>query len=319
MGGNPFKCHLDNTTTETIQEWWCGSQCNQQLFKAIWNLKEIFMQHLPPTQSSTNISDFAFLDLAATNHYFKDNAPWYKKQLVFFSIVTLQYRDQMKASHLASLNHPALSKLANTVQIYPILQTAKLLCVGQLYDNNWFVLFHKDIVLVTKHHNLIMQRVLNKKNGMWEIPLPLQKQLQQKLNSIDTKTYFFSNINGKQNIANGIIKKETTINNLINFLHAACFRNSKSTWIEVIKQHYFITWPSFLTVKAVKKYLPPSPVTSKIKYLRTRRSFWQGSIALWVFSDKEGLSQKYPKGYTEEKKYCRRADVELFLLWITQK
>ena len=58
----------------------------------------------------------------------------------------------------------------------------------------------------------------------------------------------------------------------------------------------------------------PDEVPSKIKYLTTRRSFRQGSIALWVFSDKEGLSRregKYPKGYTEEEKYRRGADVEL--------
>ena len=57
----------------------------------------------------------------------------------------------------------------------------------------------------------------------------------------------------------------------------------------------------------------PDEVPSKIKYLTTRRSFRRGSIALWVFSDEEGLSRregKYPKGYTDEEKYRRGADVE---------
>ena len=131
------------------------------------------------------------------------------------------------------------------------------------------VVFHKDLVLVAKHNNLILRGTRNYKNGMWEIPLPLNENLPHVLNKADTKIHFVNNT--QSHFANGIIKKETTINDLINFLHAACFSPSPSTWIEAIKRNYFLGWPG-LTAKAVRKYLTPSPATSKGRLDQTQKN-----------------------------------------------
>ena len=40
--------------------------------------------------------------------------------------------------------------------------------------------------------------------------------------------------------ANGIIKKETTTNDLINFLYAACFSPSQNTRVKAITRNYFL-------------------------------------------------------------------------------
>ena len=45
--------------------------------------------------------------------------------------------------------------------------------------------------------------------------------------------------------------------NLAIFLHQACFSPPMSTWIEAIKQNFFVTFPGLL-VDLVKKYIPKS-------------------------------------------------------------
>jgi hypothetical protein len=56
---------------------------------------------------------------------------------------------------------------------------------------------------------------------------------------------------------------------LINYLHAACFRPVKSTWITAIKNGHFTSWPG-LTEHAVEKHLSKSTSTTK-GYLNQQR------------------------------------------------
>jgi hypothetical protein len=49
---------------------------------------------------------------------------------------------------------------------------------------------------------------------------------------------------------------------LINYLHAACFSPVKSTWITVIKNGHFTSWPG-LTEHAVERHLSKSTSTTK--------------------------------------------------------
>ena len=102
---------------------------------------------------------------------------------------------------------------------------------------------------MVKNGQTILKGIRNNKNVMWETQLSLAFH-----NSSPSSLPLAA--------ANNIIKKETTTNDLINFLHEACFSLSHSTWINAIKRNYFLGWPA-LTVKAVRKYLSPSPSTSK--------------------------------------------------------
>ena len=80
------------------------------------------------------------------------------------------------------------------------------------------VVFHKDLVLVAKHNEIILNGNRNHKNGMWEIPLPLKQHLPHLLDKSNTKVFYVNPSEPeKTQVANGIIKKETTIHDLINF------------------------------------------------------------------------------------------------------
>ena len=181
----------------------------------------------------------------------------------FGPIVTLPGGDHMKATHETSLEIPQLSSIGNTAYLFPKLKSANLLSIGQFCDDGCLVLFHKDIAIVAKHNKIILHGVRNKNNGMWVTTLPNKKKFPHLLNAQNINIYFSDPTSTQQqHIANGIITKETSINDLINFLHAVCFSPSPSTWIEAIKRNYFITWPGS-TAKAVRKYLTESPATAK--------------------------------------------------------
>jgi hypothetical protein len=58
---------------------------------------------------------------------------------------------------------------------------------------------------------------------------------------------------------------------LINYLHAACFRPVKSTWITAIKNGHFTSWPG-LTEQAVEKHLSKSTSTTKCHLNQQRQN-----------------------------------------------
>jgi hypothetical protein len=63
----------------------------------------------------------------------------------------------------------------------------------------------------------------------------------------------------------------TNISTLIELLHATAFCPIKSTWMKVIKQGFFQSWPG-LTTTAVSKHFPHSEATTKGHMDQTRKN-----------------------------------------------
>ena len=64
--------------------------------------------------------------------------------------------------------------------------------------------------------------------------------------------------------------KIKSIKEKIKFYHQTCGNSTKSTWLEAIKQGFFIIWTG-LTYETVKKYLELSPATTKINMKKNLR------------------------------------------------
>ena len=236
------------------------------------NLKSNFISHTTPTQSYLNalMKDVAILDSGATNHYLKGTTKTPTTKLVKFGpVVHLPDGDTMQATHSTSLQIPELSPTGSQAYLFPKLKSANLLSIGQFCDDGCNVNFNKHEATVVKNGKTLLKGIRNNNNGMWETPLPIAT-------SHNHAPVPFTNA-----MANGIIKKETTVNDLINFFHAACFSPSTSTWINAIRRNYFLGWPG-LTVKAVRKYLSPSPSTSKGHLDQTQKN--QHSITIDPFN-----------------------------------
>ena len=69
-----------------------------------------------------------------------------------------------------------MSSTATTAQILPGLSDTSLLLLGQLADDGCLILLSKQFLKVFKFFELILQGFRNKKDGLWDIPLPQQVQ-----------------------------------------------------------------------------------------------------------------------------------------------
>ena len=117
-------------------------------------------------------------------HYFKLNALVQRlKHTAFGPKFTLPGGDTMTATKQGSLNIPELTWNGKNVHVFPNLQSANLLSIGQLFDDGCIIIFHNNLVLVNKHNKIILLGIRNKNNGMWEIPLPLNDKF-------NTEVYF---------------------------------------------------------------------------------------------------------------------------------
>ena len=160
----------------------------------------------------------------------------------------------MKSTHTASLPIPSLSPAANQVHMFPQLQTSNLLSLGQLCDDDCRGTFDKhSLNIYNKNNNLIIQAPRDQRTGMWMVNLQNLRNLPSPQSTNPTPTI---------NISNGIIRKETAINDLIQFFHASMLSCKKSTWRKAIQNNFFTTWPG-LTDKAVKNCLLETEATDQ--------------------------------------------------------
>ena len=83
---------------------------------------------------------------------------------------------------------------------------------------------------VIKNDEVILSGKRNQHNGMWVVDLNKYQQ------ATTPSTPSTSN-----NLANGIIKHETPIHDLINYFHSTCFSPAKSTWLDAIKNEFFLS------------------------------------------------------------------------------
>jgi hypothetical protein len=67
------------------------------------------------------------------------------------------------------------------------------------------------------------------------------------------------------------MEASSTFEELMQFLHAACFSPAPATWIQAIQRGHFTTWPG-LTAEAVRKHLPKSIATAKGHMDQTRQN-----------------------------------------------
>ena len=140
--------------------------------------------------------------------------------------------------------HRHLSQEAQTGYIVPSLKNTTLISAGQLCDDDCIVTLDKNNAYVHKHDNLVLTGTRNKRDGLWDIQVPLVK-LQKEKPSI-----------------NAVIRKDSTKKYLANYLYKCCFSPALTTFKKAIAKGNFLTWPG-LEEKVIQQYLTESPATAK--------------------------------------------------------
>ena len=138
-----------------------------------------------------------------------------------------------------------LTKQGTDALIVPGLCNASLISLGQLCDDDCQVLLQKHKLCAIKDHQIILEGYRNHEDGLWDIPIESQcnKHCAHHLNhSTHPHLNQANNLNKTHKMAI-IIQKRQTKQNLIQYLHAACFSPVTSTWVKAYKNNKFLTWP----------------------------------------------------------------------------
>ena len=138
-----------------------------------------------------------------------------------------------------NINWPTLPNTATKAHILPELNPHSLVSIGVLYDHNCMATFNKHAVTI-HHHNQPILTGPCLPNSLWSLPLQ-HDQTQHHPNTLVTPK---------------------TQQQLVQWLHAAAFSPSPSTFLDTIQCNFFTTWPG-LTPDIVQRYLTPSDATVK--------------------------------------------------------
>ena len=146
---------------------------------------------------------------------------------------------QIQSIGTTNIDWPTLPSTATKAHILPDLNPHSLVSIGVLCDHDCTATFNKHAVTIHRHNQPILTG-LRLPNGLWSLPLhPTNTQHQ----------------------ANTLFTPQTQ-QKLVQWLHAAAFSPSTSTFIDAIQRNFFATWPG-LTPDIVRRYLPQSDATVK--------------------------------------------------------
>ena len=134
---------------------------------------------------------------------------------------------------------PNLPNTATKAHILPELNPHSLVSIGILCDHDCTATFNKHAITIHRHNQPIHTGP-RLPNGLWSLPL-LHDQ---------TKHHAYTLFTPK------------TQKQLVQWLHAAAFSPSSSTFLDAIQHNFFATWPG-LTANIVRRHLTPSDATVK--------------------------------------------------------
>ena len=187
-------------------------------------------QHLhQSTQSTTNVpvvpplnttTVIAKADSGATRHYFRaTDATVLKNQQDDSSGPTVTLPDNTTITATKKGEVPLSTKLttkATTAHVLNDLQSASLISLGQLCDDDCEVQLSKTNLKVYKDNEVIITGEQNQQDGLWDIPLiKRNSKLRQHLNVI--------------------LVKNKTKQQLASYLHSCCFSPSIRTFVKAVK------------------------------------------------------------------------------------
>ena len=236
-----------------------------------------------------NIKEWAILDSGASSHFLCLDAPVTNKQPATNPITIVQPDgDVMVSTHTGDLDLPQLPQAARRCHILPAIKYS-LISVVKLCEAGCEVKFIKwGVGIETRYRGrLAMEGSLNKRTGLWMVPLTHQKPVtnhlqpqmhikqvgansgtqnyieQQKL-APDTSLRSSSNQTIAYERFAGNIRQTTSKAELAMYHHQTMGSPPRPTFLRAIRKHpkCVATFPG-LTYELIRKHLPLSTATLK--------------------------------------------------------
>ena len=143
----------------------------------------------------------------------------------------------------------SLSTHSKKINVFDGLHIASLISLVQLCDNDCIAILDKNDINILKNKKLILKVHINKKDGLWYIPVSR------------LLTY----------CAHEIIAKDNTKTELISYLHGWCFSPIPKTFLKEIKNGSLLTYTS-LNNQHLLKHLPSIIATALVHMYQERKN-----------------------------------------------
>ena len=137
-----------------------------------------------------------------------------------------------------------LTRNAKIAYSFSNLKNGSLIYIGQLCDDDCVAIFSKYDVKIKKD-NKILIRGRRTDNRLWKLPM-CENYTPSSTSDIT--------VNTTAHVANGVIKLDSTKDDLAKYYAATLFNPTKSAMLRAIYNNHLTLWPA-LSTKMIRKYL----------------------------------------------------------------
>jgi hypothetical protein len=156
------------------------------------------------------------------------------------------------STHAALLDLPTLPPAARQAHLFPDLSNSALLSISQFCDHGFEAPFDSKTVCIMCNNTVILQGSRDSATGLW------QPFLQP--STLPHTTPLVQQVDNQPSANN--VHELTVKQDIMTYLHSACFSLVPSTSTKAIDAGHFTTWPG-LTMDLVRKHLAKYVATSK--------------------------------------------------------
>ena len=204
-------------------------------------------------------SSLAIADTGSTGNFLHIDSPSVNKIPTPKGIsVRMPNETHITSTHTCELPLINLPREARQAHLFPELSSGSLLSIGQLCDNGCTATFDKNVVKIKLHDTTVLEGPRNHTTGLWYVSLCNEQSpflITTKNKLYDTKL--------RQLTPQALSAYHTsTLPELAQFLHAACFSPTLATFLAAINAGFLATWPG-LTTQLITKHLPKSIAMTK--------------------------------------------------------
>ncbi|KAL7501873.1 hypothetical protein ACHAXN_001014, partial [Cyclotella atomus] len=254
------KTYCDNATVDTAELTEHDSSIEDE-FSTIQVTKE--HQTVP-----TFHRHYALLDSGATAHFLVEGAPVINKQLAKSPLkIKLPDGSYIQSTHTCNLNIPWLPKAVTQAHIVPNLAHSSLVSARKFCDAGCQVIFNVDECKVIYKDKTVLTGFRDVRTGLWKVPIDPSSEPNKVLPHLDLYTPKHSP-EQLQHLAANVYTLPFKQQQL-KYMHQSFFNPPIHTLIKAINNGQLENVP-FMKADLVRKYLAPSPATSKGRMKRPR-------------------------------------------------
>eukprot|EP00804_Cyclotella_cryptica_P009771 CCRYP_013223-RB/>CCRYP_013223-RB protein AED:0.40 eAED:0.40 QI:0/0/0/1/0/0/3/0/850 len=305
----PTPIHCDNVTAtgianDTIKKqcaramemrfFWVTDQVNQNFFNVRWqpgqeNLADYFTKHFEP-RHHLNVRPW-YLHTRATAHFIIKGAMVKNKQPTCNPLkIKLPDGSVNQSTHTCNLDIPWLPDTVTEAHIVPGLAHSLLVATRKFCDAGCKISFDLDGCRIIYKGNVVLTGTRDPSSGLWRVPINPTSTLTT-LNHLD-----LSNIKKDQQYAANLYTLPFKQQQL-KYMHQSFFSPPPHTLIKAINKGQLEGIP-FMKADLVRKYLAPSPATSKGRMKRPRQGIRSTRQRPHMATEQEYPMKDTPSSFT---------------------